>query len=118
MRLHSKIVLKVLAVCLILVLPLLFAQNAQRGEAPAGDVEAGHDVFEAHCSDCHNSDSVEAKEGPGLKGVKDGKLPSGKPATAARILEVINGGGAAMPALKEILSDKEKADVIAYVMTL
>ena len=102
-----------MAVCLSLAIPLLFAQDSKKG-----DVDAGRDVFEAHCSDCHNSDSADAKEGPGLKGVKEGKLPSGKAATPARILEVIDGGGAAMPALKDILSDKEKEDVIAYVMTL
>ena len=118
MRPEPNSALKILAVCLSLAIPLLFAQDSKKREAPTADVEAGRDVFEAHCSDCHNSDSVEAKEGPGLKGVKDGKLPSGKPATAARILEVINGGGAAMPALKTILTEKEKEDVIAFVMTL
>jgi cytochrome c len=108
--------LKTLLICPGLMIPLLFAQDPKKSET--ADVAAGRDVFEAHCSDCHNADSREAKEGPGLKGVKDGKLPSGRAATRSQILEVIDGGGALMPPLKNLLTAKEKEDVIAYVMTL
>ena len=42
----------------------------------------------------------------------------GKNATAEVILEVVNAGGGGMPAYKELLTDEEKQDVIAYVLTL
>ena len=70
------------------------------------------------CGICHNADSNEKKIGPGLKGVKDGALPSGKSATEGAILDKLNAGGGGMPVFKELLTDKEKADIVAYVLTL
>ena len=43
--------------------------------AQKGDTAKGKEVFDANCSVCHNSDSDEAKIGPGLKGLtKKAKL--------------------------------------------
>jgi cytochrome c len=102
----------VLAVALSASLSLFpsFGQQADAG--------AGRDVFEAKCWDCHNTDSNEKKVGPGLKGTKNGKLPSGKPATHDVILPIINKGGGDMPPFGALLNDQEKEDVIAYVLTL
>jgi len=86
--------------------------------AAAGDVAKGKDLFEAKCIVCHNPDSNEKKIGPGLKGAKDGKLPSGKNSTRQVILEIVDVGGGGMPAYKELLTEEEKNDVIAYVLTL
>lgn len=85
----------------------------------AGDAAKGKEVFD-QCSVCHNSDSTDRKIGPGLKGLfKKGKLESnGKPANEANVREKINEGGNGMPAYKDILSDQEKDNVIAYLKTL
>jgi mono/diheme cytochrome c family protein len=91
---------------------------ALMGQGGQKDVSAGKDVFEAQCISCHNADSVEAKDGPGLKGVKNGKLPSGKPATREAILDLVNKGRDAMPAFKESLSEEQRENVVAYVLTL
>jgi cytochrome c len=82
------------------------------------DAAKGKEVFE-QCSVCHNADSTEKKMGPGLKGLfsKD-KLVNGKKPTDANVLAKINEGGNGMPAYKEMLSDDEKADVLAYLKTL
>ena len=86
--------------------------------AQKGDAAKGKEVFE-QCSVCHNSDSAEVKMGPGLKGLfKKGKLSSGKPANDAGVLQQINEGGNGMPAYKDILSDPEKTNLIAYLKTL
>ena len=86
--------------------------------AQKGDAAKGKEVFE-QCSVCHNSDSAEVKMGPGLKGLfKKGKLNSGKPANDAGVLAQINEGGNGMPAYKDILSDPEKTNLIAYLKTL
>jgi len=87
--------------------------------AQKGDAAKGKEVFE-QCSVCHNSDSTEVKMGPGLKGLfkKDKMTSTGKPVTDANILGKINEGGNGMPAYKDILSDAEKANVIAYLKTL
>lgn len=91
------------------------------GSSPAfaaGDAAKGKEVFD-QCSVCHNADSTEKKIGPGLKGLfKKDKLENGKPATEANIRTQINEGGNGMPAYKDILSDQEKDDVIAYLKTL
>ena len=105
---------RILLVALLSFSLTFFASFAQ----PAGDAGAGRDVFEAKCWDCHNTDSNEKKVGPGLKGTKDGKLPSGKKATREIILDLINKGAGDMPPMQNMLSGQDKEDVIAYVLTL
>jgi mono/diheme cytochrome c family protein len=83
-----------------------------------GDAAAGKQLFDTKCAICHNADSKEKKIGPGLQGIKDGKLPSGKDATYANVLKNLNEGGGGMPAFEKLITDDEKDDVIAYVMTL
>lgn len=86
--------------------------------AADGNAENGKELFETKCAVCHNADSKEKKIGPGLKGVKDGKLPSGKDTTPANVMENLNKGGGGMPAFEKLLTDEEKADIVAYVLTL
>jgi cytochrome c len=83
-----------------------------------GDAAKGKEVF-AQCSVCHNADSTEKKMGPGLKGLfaKD-KLTNGKKPTEANVQAKIDEGGNGMPAYKEMLSDAEKKDLLAYLKTL
>lgn len=83
-----------------------------------GDAEAGKGLFDSKCSVCHNTDSKDKKIGPGLQGVSEGKLPSGKDATTENMLDNLNNGGNGMPPFEKLLSDDEKADLIAYVKTL
>jgi cytochrome c2 len=87
--------------------------------AQKGDAAKGKEVFD-QCSVCHNADSTDTKIGPGLKGLfKKPKLSTtGKPVTDANVKEKIEEGGNGMPAYKDILSDEEKANVIAYLKTL
>ena len=87
--------------------------------AQKGDAAKGKEVFD-QCSVCHNSDSTEVKMGPGLKGLfkKEKMTSTGKPVTEANILMKINEGGNGMPSYKDILSDAEKANVIAFLKTL
>ena len=83
-----------------------------------GDAGAGKEVFETYCVVCHNADNKEKKIGPGLAGVKDGKLPSDKDTTYDNLLENLNKGGGGMPPFEKLISDEEKDNVIAYVLTL
>ena len=83
-----------------------------------GDPEKGKDVFQ-QCSVCHNADSTEKKMGPGLKGLfSREKMNNGKKPTDATVREKIDEGGNGMPAYKEMLSEEEKDDLIAYLKTL
>ena len=84
----------------------------------AGDAAKGKEVFE-QCAVCHNADSTEKKMGPGLKGLyKKAKLVNGKAVNDANVKALINAGGNGMPAYEDMLSDAERADVIAYLKTL
>lgn len=83
-----------------------------------GDPEKGKDVFQ-QCAVCHNADSTEKKMGPGLKGLfSKEKMNNGKKPTEANVREKVDEGGNGMPAYKEMLSDEEKDDLIAYLKTL
>ena len=85
----------------------------------AADAAKGKANFESNCSVCHNADSEERKMGPGLKGLfSREKMNNGKKPTEANVREKIDEGGQGMPAYKEMLSDEEKDDLVAYLKTL
>jgi cytochrome c len=95
---------------------LLVAGSAKA--ADKGDAAKGKEVFE-QCSVCHNVDTDEKKMGPSLKGLfKKAKLKNGKPVTDANVKAIINAGGNGMPAYQDMLTDAEKADVVAYLKTV
>ena len=103
--------LMVLAAFLAAASTPLFAQK--------GTADKGKQVFEANCSVCHNADSTDQKVGPGLKGLfKHDKLANGKPVNDANVRNKIEDGGNGMPPYKDVLSDQERADVLAYLKTL
>jgi len=91
----------------------LFGQGA-----PKGDISRGKEVFLDNCDQCHDAYSKDEKVGPGLKGIKDGKLPDGGPATREKLLDLINTGPAEMPSFKDRLTEQQKEDVVAFVLTL
>lgn len=106
--------MRIWCVCLTLAATSLAVMAAGR----AGDADKGKDVFQ-QCAVCHNADSTEKKMGPGLKGLfQRDKLTNGKKVTEANVRAKIDDGGNGMPAYKDMLSDTEKDDLIAYLKTL
>ncbi len=103
---------------LVAVTSVFLLAGLATAEECKGNAEEGKALFETKCGICHNTDSKDKKIGPGLQGIKDGKLPSGKDATYEVILENLNKGGGGMPAFEKLISDEEKCNVIAYVKTL
>jgi cytochrome c2 len=86
--------------------------------AAKGNADKGKAVFET-CAVCHNPDSTEKKMGPGLKGFfKKDKMSNGKKVTDSNVRARIDEGGQGMPAYKDMLSDGEKDDLLAYLKTL
>ena len=107
----KKIKLFTCSMALLVAAPGVFA-------ADKGDAAKGKEVFE-QCGVCHNADSTEKKMGPGLKGLfSRDKMTNGKKPTEANVRAKVDEGGNGMPAYKEILSDEDKDNVIAYLKTL
>ncbi len=97
---------------------LLLAGLLTAADKKEGDAVKGKEVFE-QCGVCHNTDTDEKKIGPSLKGLyKHDKLKNGKKVTDETVKAVINAGGNGMPAYADLLSEAEKANVIAYLKTL
>ena len=109
--------LRLLCICAIVAAVMgmrIQAQEKRDGVA----VLRGKDIFE-QCGGCHSAETDEKKVGPSLKGLfLRAKLRNGKAATAKNIRSRIEQGGDGMPAFSDLLSDKEKIDLISYLKTL
>ena len=104
---------RVFATCVLLATASRVVMSAGKGDAAKGK-----EVFE-QCAVCHNADSEDKKMGPGLKGLfKRDKMTNGKKPNEANIRSRADEGGQGMPAYKDMLSDQEKDDLIAYLKTL
>ena len=107
-----------IAITVAMVVSCSLALGQGKKGAKAGDPTKGQEVFQ-QCSVCHNADSTERKMGPGLKGLfQNEKLSNGKKPTEANVRAKIDEGGNGMPSYKEMLSDEEKDNLIAYLKTL
>jgi quinohemoprotein ethanol dehydrogenase len=82
--------------------------TAQDVSPTSGDENAGRSVFADNCGTCHGLAGKGGNGGPDLTSIPDAKQ------VAAVVKQVTNGGGG-MPAFGGQLSDKEIADVAAYV---
>lgn len=97
--------------------------GCQSQEGPAHPLNAqeqrGELVFRANCAVCHFPYSNKSRGGPGLKGLFQKKyLPSGAPANDERVRYSIDMGRANMPSFKDVLTDQQKADLLAYLHAL
>ena len=103
-----------------LTIVCLFAGSAALHAQTKGDAAKGKAVFDQQCSLCHEATSTAKKMGPGLKGLyKQPKLSTtGKPVNDANVIDRINTGGNGMPPYKDLLSDADKANLLAYLKTL
>lgn len=100
-----------------LALMALFALPGLPAEKTKAD--KGKQEFQEQCSVCHAADSDQKKMGPGLKGLfKRYSLRNGRKPTEANVRTQIDRGGNGMPAYQDMLSDREKDDLIAYLKTL
>jgi len=80
----------------------------------------GRRLYDNYCDRCHEPYSSRGKKGPGLKGVfKQQYLPlSGLPANDERITDIIKNGRAKMEGFRQVMTDEQVKDLIAYLHTL
>jgi len=79
---------------------------------------SGHEVYQAHCAQCHNDRTNEPLQGQSLRGIfKKQYLESGAPANDDRVMEVILYGRGMMPAIRG-MTEQDRDDLLAYLHTL
>lgn len=93
--------------------------TALAASLPKGNSQAGSAVFETRCSSCHYADKEEALFGPGMAGIlKKEMLPtSGREASLENVKNQLLKPYRSMPAF-DMLSEREMADLLAYIETL
>ena len=113
--------------CAATLLALALAGCDSGPPAPKSDAELhlstqqarGRRLFNQSCMQCHEAYSGETHNGPSLQGVfKKSALPSGIPANDDRVRETIELGRAKMPGFRNLFSDDQVEDLIAYLHTL
>lgn len=83
-----------------------------------GTASRGKEIFD-QCSGCHSAETDDKRVGPSLKGLfQRSKLRNGKAVTEKSVRSRIEQGGDGMPAFSDLLSDKEKIDLMSYLKTL
>lgn len=97
---------------------LAVAQEEKPAAGAKGDAAKGKETAE-QCQACHDMEGKEKKMGPALTGLyKKEKLANGGKVTDANVMKIINEGGNGMPAYADMLSDEEKANLLAFLKTI
>lgn len=80
----------------------------------------GRKLYDNYCDRCHEPYSSRGKKGPGLKGVfKQQYLSlSGLPANDERMTDIIKNGRAKMEGFRQVMTDQQIQDLLAYLHTL
>ena len=80
----------------------------------------GRKLYDNYCDRCHEPYSSRGKKGPSLRGVfKQQYLSlSGLPANDERMTDIIKNGRAKMEGFKQVMTDQQVQDLLAYLHTL
>jgi mono/diheme cytochrome c family protein len=80
----------------------------------------GRKLYDDYCDRCHEPYSSRGKKGPSMKGVfKHQYLSiSGLPANDERMTDIIKNGRAKMEGFRQVMTDQQIQDLIAYMHTL
>jgi mono/diheme cytochrome c family protein len=80
----------------------------------------GRKLYDNYCDRCHEPYSSRGKKGPSMKGVfKHQYLAiSGLPANDERMTDIVKNGRAKMEGFRQVMTDHQVQDLIAYMHTL
>jgi mono/diheme cytochrome c family protein len=81
--------------------------------AEGADIQRGRQLYGIHCAQCHGSGGA-----PQMPGAPDLRRPPALLKPDAQLLRSLQSGRGAMPGYTGILTDRELADVIAFLRTL
>jgi mono/diheme cytochrome c family protein len=80
----------------------------------------GRKLYDNYCDRCHEPYSSRGKKGPSLKGVfkKQYLSVSGLPANDERMTDIVKNGRAKMEGFRQVMTDQQIQDLLAYLHTL
>jgi len=80
----------------------------------------GRKLYDNYCDRCHEPYSSRGKKGPSMKGVfKQQYLSvSGLPANDERMTDIVKNGRAKMEGFRQVMTDQQIQDLLAYLHTL
>jgi mono/diheme cytochrome c family protein len=80
----------------------------------------GRKLYDNYCDRCHEPYSSRGKKGPSMKGVfkKQYLSLSGLPANDERMSDIIKNGRAKMEGFRQVMTDQQISDLLAYMHTL
>ncbi len=88
-------------------------------EQLSAEQQAGHQVFQAQCAQCHYDRVDQPRNGPSLLSVfKKPSLHSGAAATDERVTDTVLHGHGLMPAMGNRVDEQQLAELLAYLHTL
>src|SRR5215469_12643815 len=92
--------------------------DAELGLSP--QQAAGRHVYDQYCDRCHAPYSSRGRQGPSLQGIfqKPYLRMSGMPANDQRVGEIIRLGRNKMEGFRNVLSDEQINDLLAYLHSL
>ena len=81
---------------------------------------AGRKLYDNYCDRCHEPYSSRGKKGPSMKGIYKRQYMelSGLPVNDDRMFDIIKYGRSKMEGFKQVLTDDQIRDLIAYMHTL
>jgi mono/diheme cytochrome c family protein len=95
--------------------PLVRGQAAHKPADKSVNVHAGEDVFVQKCFQCHSVLEGQVRLGPSLYHVAKGPRPKKTP---TEIREIVTNGKGKMPPFKEILTQEDTDNLLAYLRSL
>jgi mono/diheme cytochrome c family protein len=80
----------------------------------------GRKLYDNYCDRCHEPYSSRGKKGPSMKGVfKQQYLSiSGLPANDERMTDIVKNGRAKMEGFRQVMTEQQIQDLLAYLHTL
>ena len=114
--------------CVSVVIVALLALAGCDAERRKSDAELGlnpqqaegRKLYDNYCDRCHEPYSSRGKKGPSMKGVfkKQYLSISGLPANDERMTDIVKNGRAKMEGFRQVMTDQQIQDLLAYLHTL
>jgi mono/diheme cytochrome c family protein len=107
----------------LMVIPLGCDVQRRQSDAQLGlnsQQAAGRRIYDQYCDRCHAPYSSRGRQGPSMQGVFKSRYLSlsGLPANDDRVAEIIRTGHGKMPGYRQVLSQQQIEDLLAYLHTL